>query len=121
MALENTSETKRYVITSEADLNTFIQQDKPVWLFKHSNACGTSTYAMSEYESYLSAHPDDTAAVIVIQEHRDLSNLTADLLHIVHKSPQLFLVQAGKVLWHTSHMGIAVKQMETAMHQAQSA
>ena len=108
-------------ISNEAELKAFIQQDKPAWLFKHSNACGTSSYAMTEYESYLSAHAEDTAAVVVIQEHRDLSNLTADLLHIVHKSPQLFLVQNGKVLWHTSHMGIAVKQMESAMHQAQSA
>lgn len=101
-------------IESEDELKAYIAQDKPVWLFKHSNACGTSSYAIEEYRDYLGDHSDETAAVIVIQEHRDLSNLVADLLDVVHKSPQLFLIKNGKVLWHTSHMGIRASAMTEA-------
>ncbi len=105
-------------MTSEAELKAFVNQDQAVWLFKHSEACGTSYYAMNEYQSYLADNPDDVAGVIIIQSHRDLSNLAADLLDVIHKSPQLFLVQGGKVLWHTSHMGITATAMQKAKQDA---
>ena len=104
-----------YDVIENADaLKAHIAKSNPVWLFKHSDACGTSFYAIGEFKQYLEQHPDDDAAIIVIQSHRELSNMTADLLSVIHKSPQLFLVQDGKVLWQTSLMGITVKAMEQA-------
>lgn len=105
-------------ITSIESLQAYIKQDAPVWLFKHSDACGTSFHAINEYQMYLEAHPEDRAAVIVIQSHRDISNATADILGVIHKSPQLFLVKNGEVLYTTSHMAITVKAMEAAMAAA---
>ena len=105
-------------ITSIDELKQFIQHDTPVWLFKHSEACGTSFYAINEYQTYLEAHPDDRAGIIIIQSHRDVSNAAADVLGVIHKSPQLFLVKNGEVLYTTSHMAITVKAMETAMAAA---
>ena len=105
-------------INSIDELKAFIAQDKPVWVFKHSDACGTSFYAINEYQQYLETHGDDTAGVIVIQSHREVSNAAADILGVIHKSPQLFLVKNGEVLFTASHMSITVKAMEAAMQAA---
>jgi len=112
------SETSQ-AITSEEDLRAHLAQPGPVWLFKHSSSCGISTAAYDEYGNYLSAKPDQGAAHIVIQSHRPLSNLTAQILSRVHQSPQLFLLANGEVLWAASHWSITVAAMDKAWKDAQ--
>ena len=108
-------------ITSEEQLKNHIASDEPVWLFKHSITCGISTAAHDEYQAYLAQHAEDTAAHILIQKQRPLSNLTAELLSRVHQSPQLFLVAKGEVLWAATHWSITKDAMEAARKEAQNA
>ena len=89
------------------------------WVFKHSSTCGISAAAQDEVERYLGAHPDQRLGRVIVQSHRGLSNWLAQRLGYTHQSPQLFLVQGGKVLWAASHYSITAEAMEAAAKQVQ--
>ncbi|TVR44482.1 MAG: bacillithiol system redox-active protein YtxJ [Planctomycetota bacterium] len=101
-------------ITNETALREWISSDEPRWLFKHSNACGISTAAFDAYHEHLQVHPEQPSAHLVIQTHRPLSNLTAEILGRVHQSPQLFLIRGGEVLWTATHWSISAAAMASA-------
>ncbi|MFW5845291.1 MAG: bacillithiol system redox-active protein YtxJ [Planctomycetota bacterium] len=101
-------------LTSEDDLERLLSSPGPVWVFKHSAICPTSSAALQEVERYLSQH-EATAAMVVVQEQRPVSNLIARKLGYTHQSPQLFLVEDGRVRWQSSHWGITADAMEQAV------
>ena len=108
-------------ITSEEALKQHIASEEPVWLIKHSITCGISDAAYGEYNAYLAAHPEASAAHILIQKQRPLSNLTAEILGRVHQSPQLFLLKNGEVLWTATHWSITAAAMDAAFKEASAA
>lgn len=85
----------------------------PAWILKHSNTCPISSAALDEVEAYLTAHPGETAGMVVVQVDRTLSNWIAQRLGRVHQSPQLFLLSKGQVAWSTSHWSITAQAMAT--------
>ena len=105
-------------LDSNDAVDDHLKSDQPVWLFKHSNACGVSTVAFEAFTTYLQQHPDEQAAVVVVQEHRPVSNYIATTLGAVHKSPQLFLVHRGEIVWQSSHYGITAQAMSEARKAA---
>lgn len=44
-------------------------------------------------------------------QHRDISNLIAEKLGVMHESPQLILLKNGEVLYSASHSAINVKEV----------
>lgn len=106
------------ILTSTDEVDRELAAPGPLWLFKHSSACGTSSYAKEMVDAYLVEHPDERAAMVVIQDHRDVSNHIAAVLSAVHKSPQLFLVVDGKVAWGASHFSITGDAMAAARAEA---
>jgi bacillithiol system protein YtxJ len=105
---------------SEADVQTWLAETRPVWIFKHSNSCSISSAAYDEVEAFCAAHPEQTVALIVVQEQRPLSNYVAQKLAFVHQSPQLFLLHKGAVAWSASHWSITAKAMDAALAKAVS-
>jgi len=103
-------------ISSEKQLDELLSSSGPAWVFKHSMICPTSNKALDEFESYLSAHPDEPAGVVVVQQHRDLCRSLAERLGIRHQSPQVFLVDEGDVQWHASHGHITATNLADAAH-----
>lgn len=88
-----------------------------VILFKHSNSCGTSAYALEQVEAFLTEYPgwNSRIGMIIVQTHREISNYVADLFTITHQSPQIFVIQNKKVLWHKSHHSITNEALRNAM------
>lgn len=74
---------------------------EPVVLFKHSNACGISAHVLE-----MASDIDGELNVIVIQQHRDLSNEVAARTGYTHQSPQAFVLVGGKPVYHATHYGI---------------
>jgi len=74
---------------------------EPVVLFKHSNACGISAHVL-EMASAINGELN----VIVIQQHRNLSNEVAARTGYTHQSPQAFVLINGKPVYHATHYGI---------------
>ena len=83
---------------------------RPVILFKHSNSCGISAHVF-EMTSEMDADID----LIVIQDHRDLSNSVAERTGYVHQSPQAFVLKNGVPVYHATHYGIDPKKIVEAV------
>ena len=58
---------------------------------------------------------DADVNVIVIQEHRDLSNEVAERINHRHQSPQAFVIKDGKAIYHATHYGINPAEIESKL------
>jgi len=101
-------------LSSNEDVDAWLAEPGPRWLMKHSNSCGISTTAFDEVQAHAETHPTEPLAVVVIQEHRPVSNYIATKLGRVHQSPQLFLCVDGAVVWTTTHFSITAQAMAEA-------
>jgi bacillithiol system protein YtxJ len=100
--------TFKYINTAE-DLDAVFAEsfEHPVALLKHSNTCGISSHVM-----YLIEETNAVVNVIVIQEHRDLSNEVEIRTGHRHQSPQAFVLKDGKAIYHATHYGIEAAKIE---------
>ncbi|MFS0727975.1 bacillithiol system redox-active protein YtxJ [Paenibacillus sp. 1P07SE] len=91
--------------------------DHQVVIFKHSTTCPVSANALSEFEHYLDAHPDNatTYALVKVIESRPVSNQIAEDTGVKHESPQIILLQGGKKYWTASHWSITQEHMKAVM------
>lgn len=105
-------------LTQESAVDDLLSRAGPTWLFKHSNACSVSTEALNQVQAYAEAHPGEIIGMVVVQTHRPLSTWIAKRLEYPHQSPQLFLIEDGRVRWATSHWGVTAAAMMQARHQA---
>jgi bacillithiol system protein YtxJ len=109
-------------IRTEQELESILEasKERPVLLFKHSNACPISGRAHEEVSQFLEEHADPPFgfAMIVVQMARPLSNAVAERLGIEHESPQAIVVRNGEVVWSTSHWNITRKSLAEALAAA---
>ncbi len=82
----------------------------PVVLFKHSNTCGISADIIEQVGDV-----DADVNVIVVQEHRPISNAVAERTGYRHQSPQAFVIKDGKAVYHATHYGITAKDIEAGL------
>jgi bacillithiol system protein YtxJ len=47
--------------------------------------------------------------------HRDISDLIAKEFDVIHESPQLVVINNGKLIYNASHMGISVKNLHSVL------
>jgi bacillithiol system protein YtxJ len=69
-------------------------------VFKHSTACPISAGAAREVAGLVTDLP---IYQVNVREQRDLSDWVSAAYAVVHESPQLILVRAGKALRSWSH------------------
>lgn len=109
--------TQFLAVTSVSDLDAVWQAShlEPVILFKHSQSCGVSLLAREWLEDGDLPIP---VHEVVVQRHRDLSQAIAERLAVRHESPQIFVVAAGRAVWHSSHSGVRSDRVLTAWRDA---
>ncbi len=84
--------------------------DEPLFaVFKHSTRCSISDMAKNRLEREWKL--DLPIYYLDLLEHRDVSNLIAELSGIEHQSPQLLVFRFGKVIYHASHNSIDVNEV----------
>ncbi|WP_349408182.1 bacillithiol system redox-active protein YtxJ [Pseudalkalibacillus sp. SCS-8] len=83
-----------------------IDQTKAFFFLKNSTTCPISQTAFEEVSNFAEDHPHIPTYYLNVQESRALSNQLADEFNVKHESPQIFLFQNGKVLYHDSHWKI---------------
>lgn len=76
-------------------------KNKPVVIFKHSNACGISASAYREMEKL-----EGEVNLLEVQSARDVSRELADLTGIRHETPQVIVFKDGKAVWNASHFDV---------------
>jgi bacillithiol system protein YtxJ len=99
-------------VTSQNELDEVFDRSKsqPVALLKHSNSCGISAHVFYDLQD-----SDIDLNVIIVQDHRDLSNAVADRVGHRHQSPQAFVIRDGKATYHATHYAIDPRRIETAL------
>lgn len=87
-------------------------RQRTVFLFKHSNACFTSSYAWRIFQNFAAneARPEYWRALVL--EQRALSQHIARQTQVQHESPQVLLFYDGKVVWYDSHEGITANALQ---------
>ena len=93
---------------------------EPVWLFKHSLACGTSATAFDEFESFAGDGRSErlgSCAIIEVQNAREVSREVARRTGVRHESPQALLLSRGEVVWYESHWRIRADRMRQAVEE----
>ncbi|MEO6655548.1 MAG: bacillithiol system redox-active protein YtxJ [Pyrinomonadaceae bacterium] len=96
-------------IISEKQLDSIFETSfqRPVAVLKHSDTCGISADILYQLREI-----DGEINVIVIQEHRDISNSLAHRTGHRHQSPQAFVIKDGKSVYHATHYGINPAEIE---------
>jgi bacillithiol system protein YtxJ len=102
-----------------SDLDRLLDESaqRPVLLFKHSYACGTSAEALDQLLEHLdeARRPDTDYAVVTVQTHRDVSNAVSARLGVRHETPQALLIRDRRVLWSASHFRVTADAVAKAI------
>lgn len=98
-------------ITSVKDLDEAVAESyhRKVFVFKHSTRCFISKTVLRNFENEMKDSGHDYAYYFLdLLAHRDISNHIAERFCVEHQSPQLIVLQDGKVVHHASHQSISL-------------
>ena len=84
------------------------------FIFKDSRQCGIAAFAKDELDLFLSTHKIKTYHFYVQDNHK-LKIDIQDTYGVRHQSPQLLIVQHGKVIAHLNHYAITAKNIAHAV------
>lgn len=83
-------------------------------IYKHSPTC--SLCGWSNHELGQLAEQDAlTLEMVDVLSQRTLSQEIAATFGVRHESPQILIVEDGKVRWHASHRGVAPERVRAAL------
>ena len=83
---------------------------KPVIVFKHSNACSISARAYREMEKV-----EADVNILVVQSAREVSRELANLTGVRHETPQVIVLRDGKAVWNASHFDVQAGAVAKAL------
>lgn len=82
-------------------------KEQSVVIFKHSTRCGISRSVLRRFEGdFDEENPKMSFYFLDILANRDLSDVIAARYKVVHESPQMLVIQSGKVVYNVSHHNI---------------
>jgi bacillithiol system protein YtxJ len=84
-------------------------KNKPVIVFKHSNACSISSRAYREMEKV-----DAEVNILEVQSAREVSRELANLTGVRHETPQVIVLRDGKAVWNASHFDVTAGDVAKA-------
>jgi bacillithiol system protein YtxJ len=84
-------------------------EKSPVVIFKYSSECNSSERLKKEFEE---KRLPRRVYLVTVQKERALSRKIADWFGIRHESPQVFLIDKGKVAYTAHHSAIDLKELD---------
>ena len=89
---------------------------KPVAIFKHSTLCSISSAAKHQLETGWN-EVENAADLFYLDllAYRSVSDAIAQQFNVQHQSPQVILLNHGKVIWHASHGNITLQALQQAI------
>ncbi|MFK5878833.1 MAG: bacillithiol system redox-active protein YtxJ [Flavobacteriaceae bacterium] len=100
-------------LTDINQLEEINESEKSVIIFKHSTRCGISTMVLRKFERNFTIEENQLKMYFLdLITYRSLSNKIASDYDVRHESPQLLLIEKGKVIVHNSHSGIHTIALE---------
>ena len=103
---------KFFRIDDRATLENLLtdSKQKPIIVFKHSNACPISSRAYRELEKF-----DGQVNILEVQSAREVSRELANLTGIRHETPQVIVLRDGKAVWNASHFDVTANDVAKAI------
>lgn len=89
---------------------------KPVVIYKHSTHCGLSSIRrgkLIQNWNFEDNHLDFYFLDLI--RLRPISNAIEEVFDVRHESPQLLVIDKGKVVFHTSHHEVSVESIEQGL------
>ncbi|MBM3451602.1 MAG: bacillithiol system redox-active protein YtxJ [Bacteroidetes bacterium] len=86
-------------------------QERPILIFKHSTRCSISSMALSRFERDWDCNKDVGLYFLDLLNFRNLSNVIADTLKVIHQSPQVIVIKKSEVVYQESHNGIDAREI----------
>jgi bacillithiol system protein YtxJ len=84
----------------------------PVVIFKHSTTCSVSAAAYDEMRQF-----DGEVCLIEVQRARELSKEIEKKTGIRHETPQVIVIENGKVVWNASHWKVTAQAVADAVQR----
>ena len=84
-------------------------KERPILVFKHSNACGISSAAYLEMEKL------DNVNFLEVQTARELSSEIEATTGVTHETPQVIVLRDGKAVWNASHSRVKADRVSEAL------
>jgi len=100
-------------IASEAELAAVLAAPIAV-LYKHSPICPTSSMAYEEIRA-LRRQRDVPVFLVDVVGTRPLARRIAELVGVIHASPQVIILLAGVAAWSASHSEVEAETMVRAL------
>jgi bacillithiol system protein YtxJ len=88
-------------------------QEQLVVIFKHSTTCPVSAAAYDEMEQFAGE-----VVLVEVQRARALSVEIEKRTGIRHESPQVLVLENGKVVWNASHFKVKAQALAEALQRA---
>ena len=98
-------------IESQADLEDLIKEsfERKVVVFKHSTRCFISKTVLKNFEKEIQNSDKNVSYYFLdLLAFRSISNKIADDFEVQHQSPQMIVLENGKVLKAASHQSISL-------------
>ena len=105
-------------LTEKNQIDAIIElsKTKPVLIFKHSTRCGVSSMALRRFEENYDLEAKQLDLYFLdLLNFRALSNEIAIKFQVPHQSPQVIVIQKGKIIYHDSHYQINVEKMKKVL------
>src|SRR5258705_12355414 len=84
-------------------------KDRPIVVFKHSNACPISSSAYAGMEQV------NDVRLVVVQTAREVSRELESRTGVTHESPQVIVLRDGKAVWNASYYNVKAGGVEKAV------
>ena len=92
-------------------------KEVPVVLYKHSSRCSVSFSAMDEMTGFMEKYPSAHVRGVLVVEDRPVSLGIADMMDVVHKSPQILIIKDGQVVSNESHFNITKSKVKSMLEE----
>jgi bacillithiol system protein YtxJ len=99
-----------YKIATEADVASALAEPLAV-VYKHSPICPTSGMAYEEMRSLRRLQHDVPVYLVDVVHSQPLAHYIAQLIGVVHASPQAIILRSGVPAWHGSHYDLRADTM----------
>ncbi len=85
-------------------------------VFKDSLTCELSQWAAHQMSKLTTQDPQITLHRVDVHSQRPLSRAIELHFGVRHESPQILIIEDGKVVWHASHRALTVDRVRAAIN-----
>lgn len=84
-------------------------------VFKHSPSCPVSLYAHVEVSRFCAEQPQIPVYLVSVRRRRDVARHIAAQTGVTHESPQIIVLQRGRVVAAASHEEITADSLSSML------